>query len=125
MPEDNVNFDSYVIPADGAPVTLGEREYRWCNHCRTPKPAPQIDTEGKNAGICISCINGRNNYDRLAKHGLIPYRAGFEPPAPAEKPVKAKGKSKTTTNEEGQEVAPDGTALGVDVTTGEPIGANA
>lgn len=124
MPEDNINFESYVIPNDGAPVMLGDKEFRWCRHCHTPKPAAQVDEDGKYAGICISCVNGRNNYDRLAKHGLIPYRAGFEPAPVPEKPARAK-KSKTTTNEAGQEVAPDGTALGVDITTGEPIEATA
>lgn len=81
----------WALPADRAQVfTVEDKEFRFCVHCHTPKPVAQIVDQGPNVGICVNCVNGRNNYIRLAKRGQLPWPAAVpQPTAPEPKPAPA------------------------------------
>jgi len=70
----NLN-QTFPLPADGE-LSLGGKTYRFCSHCHTPKPSAQIPSAGKNPGICVNCLNGINNYDKLVAAGLMAPRPG-------------------------------------------------
>lgn len=70
----NLN-QTFPLPAQ-AEMTLAGKTYRFCTHCHTPKPEAQVPLDGKNPGICVNCLNGINNYDKLVAAGLMAPRPG-------------------------------------------------
>ena len=66
---------TFPLPKD-MEVMLGDKKYRFCTHCHTPKPSAQVPIEGKNNGICVNCVNGINNYDKLVGAAVLPPRPG-------------------------------------------------
>lgn len=91
IPEANVTRniqDEWALPTVMDQVfAIEDKEYRFCVHCHTPKPVAQITPQGTNAGICVNCVNGRNNYLRLAKRGLLTWPSAV--PAPVAPTPKA------------------------------------
>ena len=70
----NLN-QTFPLPAK-MEVMVGDKKFRFCTHCHTPKPSAQVPADGKNAGICVNCVNGINNYDKLVAANVLPPRPG-------------------------------------------------
>ena len=123
--------EQFPVPEDMTQVfKLGEVEYRFDAHSRLPFPVKQFDQDGN----WVGSTRGINTYDRMTSAGLIGprpgYVAGVTAAVAGRQPRVIKVMLPDGTVIEGtpvrepkpkKETTPDGTPIGIDLTTGEPV----